>query len=34
MKALVYQGPDKKALEERPVPKLNNYRLTPVGSCS
>jgi alcohol dehydrogenase len=24
MKALVYQGPDKKALEERPVPKIND----------
>ena len=24
MKALVYQGPDKKALEQRPVPKIND----------
>lgn len=24
MKALVYQGPDKKALEERPVPKIKD----------
>jgi alcohol dehydrogenase len=24
MKALVYQGPDKKALEERPIPKIND----------